>query len=366
MYPTVALSSEDVSSGLAASPMKDAFRHSIGSQSSSATTNTTTTTTSASSRRLSVASSDISMEGDLEQQQTRLTEVEQIVNSTRSTLTSLSPSSRFLLSGATTSENFRNQVLFRFYPSSHQKALSDSSVNTSSNDLTKLISSSQESLLTFDPWCTPLQIALNKPIYSDLMDKYEQHPPFAFKKNWKRRHLVLMEHVILIYKPDRATEPAREHFILTEDTVVFATEDFKKGYVIEVRKPLSKWYIRCDTAKQMKTLLELLKKIVACIKIGYSDTLSFQVLTSFTLTDDYKILIPLKMAEEKRRHRQSLPPVITPNATLTSHLKRSNSHKPRLSLTDIPGWETTLPPAMPPPRSKPPSVPPPTLPTVSE
>jgi hypothetical protein len=228
------------------------------------------------------------------------------------------------------------------------------------------MSSSQESLLTFDPWCTSLQNALGNPIYSDLMDKYEQHPPFAFKKSWKKRHFILTENVILIYKPERKTEPAREHFILTEDTVVFATEDFKKGYVIEARKPLSKWYIRCDTAKQMKIWLELLKKIVACIKIGYNDTLSFQVLTSFTLTDDYKILIPLKTAEEKRRHRQSLPPATTPNTAMTSLLKRSNSHKPRLSLTDIPGWESTLPPAMPPPRSKPPSVPPPTLPTVSE
>jgi hypothetical protein len=80
MSPTVALSPQGVSSGLVASPVKDSFRHSFGSQSSSATATTTTTTTSTSSRRFSVASSDISIEGDLEQQQTGTTEVEQIVN----------------------------------------------------------------------------------------------------------------------------------------------------------------------------------------------------------------------------------------------------------------------------------------------
>jgi hypothetical protein len=198
------------------------------------------------------------------------------------------------------------------------------------------------------------------------MYKHET-PAFAFARSWKRRLFILIDQVVLVYKAAKSTSPAREHFILTEDTCVFVTEEFKKGYVIEMRKPFCKWYIRCDSLSQMRTWLESMKKIVACIKIGYTGDLTTELLSTVTLTDDYRILVPVDnsthlSSTDRRKYRQSLPvPTTTKLANDEQHKKRA-----RQSLADIPDWESTLPPQLPPPRTKLPPVPPSPLPTVSE
>jgi hypothetical protein len=241
----------------------------------------------------------------------------------------LSPSSRYLLSGYSTSENQRNSVLGRFYPFQHLK----------------------EPALV-DPWYMSVKQAENEAIQSDWMLKYHI-PSFTFARTWKRRLFILVDNIVFLFKSLKSTQPAKEHFVLTNDTLVFVTEEFKKGYVIELRKPLMTWYIRCESIQQMRTWLESMKKIVACIKIGYSGRLSKSILSSITLTDDYRILIP-----PSKSFRQSLPP-LAGAATPKLHINRTYSlqHHSRQSLTEIPDWETMIPPQLPPPTCKPPPIP---------
>ncbi|OBZ81950.1 hypothetical protein A0J61_09999 [Choanephora cucurbitarum] len=306
---------------------KELFRLSINSQSSD-----TTTTTNTSSQRLSVASLE-----------------EDAYNaSSLHNPSSLSPSSRYLLSGFSTSENLRNKVLSRFYPSSsssqrHQKSLSDPYIHTTMED----------TINSIEPWCMSAKTALESCMLSGWMQKYET-PTFAFSRSWKPRMFVLLDRILFVFKSNKLTNPAREYFVLTEDTFVFVTEEFKKGYVIELRKPLCKWFIRCESIDQMKQWLEAMKKIVACIKIGYDGLLNEAILKSITLTDDYRILIPSHI---KKSYRQSLP------LSLDCQLSRQGSLQPkkkkgkRQSLAEIPDWESTIPSQLPPPTTKPPPVP---------
>lgn len=207
-----------------------------------------------------------------------------------------------------------------------------------------------------------VKYALEHAINSDWLHKYQQPSTFGFGRSWKRRLFVLVDRIVYIFKTSKATNPAREHFLLTDDTFVFVTEEFKKGFIIELRKPSCRWYIRCESVDQMRQWLESMKKIVACIKIGYDGVLSSPILSSIRLTDDYRILIPTAHESSKRLNRQSLPTMVTTRPSTPSLLQ----HRPqRQSLTEIPDWESTLPPQLPPPRSKPPPVPP-CLPTVSE
>ena len=198
-----------------------------------------------------------------------------------------------------------------------------------------------------DPWCVSVKFAFENSINSDWLHKYEQPTKFGFGRSWKRRLFILVDRTVFIFKSTKATNPAREHFQLTEDTFVFVTEEFKKGYIIELRKPLSKWYIRCDSVTQMRSWLESMKKIVACIKIGYSGLLSTSVLSSIKLTDDYRILIPIQ-EKTKRLHRQSLPPIAS--NTISTGRKHSVSYNntsiprplSRSSLLLVPNSRTSL------------------------
>ncbi|EPB86956.1 hypothetical protein HMPREF1544_06279 [Mucor circinelloides 1006PhL] len=343
---------------------KEVFRLSIASQSS-----TTTTSASTSSQRLSVASS--SNEDDAQ--------VAYCPPNSLATTSSLSPSSRYLLSGYSTSENLRNRVLSRFYPSStsstssssrHQKSLSDPFIATTVMPSLSSLDLGTESITNHvDPWCMSVRLAADTCIVSDWLYKYEQ-PTFAFSRSWKRRLFILVDRIVYNFKSSKSTTPAKEHFVLTDDTFVFVTEEFKKGFIIELRKPLCKWYIRCESVNQMRCWLEAMKKIVACIKIGYDGLLNNSILASVKLTDDYRILIPSKVAaiqlDRKQHYRQSLPVSMTfnnNNKDILHNRKRPHSSssatitKSRQSLAEIPDWESILPPQLPPPKSRPPPVP---------
>lgn len=374
---------------------KEAFRLSVASQSS-----TTTTSASTSSQRLSVASS--SNEDDtqvaycnvplwLEMFDTSGINVYLSPlplgppnSSAAAATSSLSPSSRYLLSGYSTSENLRNRVLSRFYPSSfsssssassnrHQKSLSDPFIATTVMPSLSLLDLGTESITNhIDPWCMSVKLAIDTCIVSDWLCKYEQ-PTFAFSRSWKRRLFVLVDRIVYNFKSSKSTTPAKEHFVLTDDTFVFVTEEFKRGFIIELRKPLCKWFIRCESVNQMRSWLEAMKKIVACIKIGYDGLLNSSILASVKLTDDYRILIPSKVAamqlDKKQHYRQSLPVSMTFNSNnnhdiLPHNRKRPHSSsstlaaaKHRQSLAEIPDWESILPPQLPPPKSRPPPVP---------
>ncbi|GAN08677.1 hypothetical protein MAM1_0217c08192 [Mucor ambiguus] len=340
---------------------KEAFRLSIASQSS-----TTTTSASTSSQRLSVASSN--NEDD--------TQVAYCPPTSLATTSSLSPSSRYLLSGYSTSENLRNRVLSRFYPSTsssssssnrHQKSLSDPFIATTVMPSLSLLDLGTESITNHvDPWCMSVKLAIDTCIVSDWLCKYEQ-PTFAFSRSWKRRLFILVDRIVYNFKSSKSTTPAKEHFVLTNDTFVFVTEEFKKGFIIELRKPLCKWFVRCESVDQMRCWLEAMKKIVACIKIGYDGLLNNSILASVKLTDDYRILIPSKVAamqlDKKQHYRQSLPVSMTfssTNSDILHNQKRPHSStltKNRQSLAEIPDWESILPPQLPPPKSRPPPVP---------
>ncbi|KAG1473198.1 hypothetical protein G6F56_001093 [Rhizopus delemar] len=206
---------------------------------------------------------------------------------------------------------------------------------------------------TKDPSCVSVKHALEHAICSDWICKYET-PSFAFSKSWKKRFCVLADKVVYIFKSTKSSHLPKEYFVLTENTFVFVTEEFKKGYVIELRKPHFKWYIRCGSVDQMKLWLELMKKTVGCIKIGYYGRLTPSILSNVKLTDDYRILT-------KASKHQSLP-----NPENNSALNRKSIGSPPCrpaSLAEIPDWETMIPPQLPPPRSKLPPLP---LPTVSE
>ncbi|KAI9360299.1 hypothetical protein BD770DRAFT_385263 [Pilaira anomala] len=303
------------------------------------------------------------------------------------------PASRCLLSSPSSTENFRNKVLNRFSSSSssnrHQKSLSECSFDSiiqNSNLLPGPTLPAQvqvQAIDRIDPWCMSVKYAIENAISTDWLYKHEQPSTFGFGRTWKRRLFILVDRIVFIFKTSKATNPAKEHFLLTQDTFVFVTEEFKKGFIIELRKPGCKWYIRCESVNQMRLWLEFMKKIVACIKIGYDGVLSNSILSSITLTDDYRILIPTVNEHTKRINRQSLPTKvfhIKKSATTTTTTSHSfipsssasysspsllSSFPQRQSLAEIPDWETTLPPQLPPPRSKPPPVPP-SLPTVSE
>ncbi|KAI9261061.1 hypothetical protein BY458DRAFT_516154 [Sporodiniella umbellata] len=201
-----------------------------------------------------------------------------------------------------------------------------------------------------DPWCVAVRYANEHAICSDWLRKYET-PTFSFTKSWKSRYVVLMGRMVYVFKTVKPTQPAKENFLLTEDTFVFVTEEFKKGYVIELRKPKAKWHLRCSSTDQMKTWLDAMKKIVACIKVGYEGVLTADRLALVTLTEDYRI----RTLPQENNNR----PV-----TLCKGLSTVRRLSPqRQSLSEIPDWETLIPPQLPPPRTKPPPIP---LPTVSE
>ncbi|KAI7859313.1 hypothetical protein BDC45DRAFT_497327 [Circinella umbellata] len=286
---------------------------------------------------------------------------------TASSFSSLPPSSRFLLSGATSSEAFREQELSRFYPTTtsstlrHIKALSDPFVNmpsvaassgtppsfTEKNNHTKKMmthstnSSTSTSSSSFqsnewigvDPWCMSVKSALEKAICKNWIYKYEQ-PTFTFARAWKRRYVILVDKIVYIFKSNKSTHPAREHFILTEDTLVFVSEEFKKGYVVEIRKPLCKWYLRCESASQMKHWLESMKKIVACVKVGHSGKLSSSMLANLQLTDDYQLLSSSTLNPSSTSPRNSIvieQQPISPTTMASPSIHKNKTTKYRLS-----------------------------------
>ncbi|CEP19878.1 hypothetical protein [Parasitella parasitica] len=322
---------------------KEVFRLSIASQSS-----TTTTSASTSSQRLSVASGSNEDNAQMSNCLPNLT-----------TASSLSTSSRYLFSGHSTSQNLRNRVLGRFYPSlspsisnkSHQKSLSDPFIATSEMPPFSLADQGTDIAPNrIDPSHMSVKLATESCIASDWLQKFE-HTTFAFSRSWKRRLFVLIDHIVYNFTSSKPTTPAKEHFVLTDDTFVFVTEEFKKGFNIELRKPNCKWFIRCESVEQMRCWLETMKKIVACIKIGYDGLLTESILASITLTDNYRILVPVQLVAAQRdgqNNRQSFP------VSLTYSSKISQGQQ---SLTDIPNWEYILPPQLPPPTSRPPPVP---------
>ncbi|KAI8638264.1 hypothetical protein BD408DRAFT_423257 [Parasitella parasitica] len=321
---------------------KEVFRLSIASQSSN-----TTTSASTSSQRLSVVSS--SNENDAQMSN-------YLPNS--ATASSLSPSSSYLFSGYSTSQNFRNRILTKFYPFSspstskrHQKSLSDPFIATSVMPSLSLPDQGTENITNhIDPSCMSVKLAAETCIISDWLEKFE-HSTFAFSRTWKRRLLVLVDRIVYNFTSSKPSTPAKEHFVLTDETFVFVTEEFKKGYNIELRKPHCKWFIRCESVKQMQCWLDAMKKTVACIKIGYDGLLTKSILDSITLTDNYRILVPVQSTAApmgRQGNRQSLPVSLT---------YRSNLSQSQQSLADIPNWEYILPPQLPPPTSRPPPVP---------
>lgn len=284
---------------------------------------------------------------------------------------------------------------------------------------------SSSSSTTLDPWCMSVKVALENAICSNWLYKYD--PPsssiasfvISRRLSWKRRFVVLVDRIVYIFKSDsKSTHPAREYFLLTDDTLCFASEEFsneKKGYyVLELRKPLFKWYLRYETAAEMQFWMEAMKKIVAYTKLGHrGETLSASMLATLKLTDDSRLLTVAPQQQQqqymgrsisattttttttatKAKHppatlRASLPPTL-PSTTNVRNDNRAetsqwwNNYEPfadkknerrsstpptvrsyptsdnlkRQSLARIPDWERVLPPQMPPPRSSPPPVP---------
>ncbi|KAI8388417.1 uncharacterized protein BYT42DRAFT_559987 [Radiomyces spectabilis] len=245
-----------------------------------------------------------------------------------------------------------------------------------------------------DPWCMSVKMALDQAVYQAWMHKYDI-PSFAFARSWKRRYFILVDRTVYVFKSSKSTTPVREFFELTDDTLVFVSEEFKKAYVLELRKPLQRWYLRCDSVEQMKNWLEAMKKIVACIKLGFQGSISSSMLSSIRLTDDFRLVedIPPRPSIDTTysyRHSTTLPINLNSNSQNVRNrrwqqremndrrcstppdfaLNNSNHKIPksgfkRQSLLHIPNWATVLPPQLPPPRSLPPPIPSPTTATAT-
>ncbi|KAI9005427.1 hypothetical protein CLU79DRAFT_781803 [Phycomyces nitens] len=363
---------------------KAALRRSIQSQYSATSTNSTH------SQRYSLASSIGSVDNTQRRWSAESGTFDQVpqLSPTGTSFSSLSPSSRYLLSGATSSESFRHQELSRFLPQRHTKAQSDPTPTMPSVALALAKIETPVETTPLDPWCMCVKTALENVICHDWLQKYESSS-FAFVRTWKRRYVVLVDKTVHIFKSPKPTNPSKEHFLLTEDTFVFVTEEFKKGYVLELRKPLCKWYLRCESVAQMKVWLESMKKIVACIKLGHQGQMTASLLSHLELVDNFRLLAmkPDKneKATDKDQHSdpsgtlaRDIPADIIPNKrwkearsrSIQAALSGNRLSSPffpvpkRQSLAQIPGWEATLPPQMPPPQSTPPPVP--QLPAVSE
>ncbi|ORX63108.1 hypothetical protein DM01DRAFT_1331185 [Hesseltinella vesiculosa] len=428
------------------------LRHSMVSQYSSSNTSASNST-----HRHSFASS-LDVPSDPDDAQSRRWSAESCSwehvlsqGSTPTSSASLQPSSRYLLSGAVSSTHRRHQELQRFIPTASNvlpltthplqerriKSLSDPFVDNTmpllvlaprpaplppsvsssisggcnkSNRLSMLSTSTQNTYfatdptsptLSFDqhdPWCVCVKAALDNALCHNWLYRYEP-PSFALARSWKRRMVVLVDRSVYVFKNNKPTCPIRDHFLLTDDTLIFVTEAFKKGCVIEMRKPLCRWYLRCDSVDQMKTWLTTLKKLVACLKLNVTGPLTPSLLDSMVLTDDARLLIhhqpstssPLLSRSATARHSilsQPTPSVSSGLATLHPlHTNSSiHSHRPlpsastrrapgykrastpvfssppssskRQSLAQIPDWEKSLPPQLPPPTSTPPPLPP--------
>lgn len=306
------------------------------------------------------------------------------IASSPTSYTSLPPSSRFLLSGATSSEDFREQELSRFYPSSMASMVA---------------STTTASLATMadDIQCTSLRTALENASCHGWLCKRET-PSFAFARSWKKRYITLTDRILYVFKSDKVTAPAREHFLLTDDTLVFVSEEFKRShFVLEIRKPLCKWYLRFDSATELKKWLEAMKIVITMS--SKHTTMSHGLQQEHDTTTRgrkhrsaiVETLLPRpppwwRHYEDNRR--SSSPPVpitttsmtnnhdtcpttthtttdttntITTTTITTSSSSSSASTTPptikRQSLAQIPDWEKTLPPPMPPPQSSPPPAP---------
>ncbi|KAF7728273.1 hypothetical protein EC973_006447 [Apophysomyces ossiformis] len=309
---------------------KSILRRSVASQCSTATSLTD-------SQRHSFSSEDNNHPSLNDQQQTRRWSAESggLDKPSSSSFSSLPPSSRLLLSGATSSESFRQQELNRFLPPSsrHLKALSDPFVHTPFSALAANI----------DPWCMSAKLALDHAVCSDWLHKHNPSS-FAFGRSWKRRFVAIVNRTVYIFKSEKPTVPAHEHFLLTEDTMVFVSEKSKKGFVLELRKPLCQWHLRCSSVAQMKDWLETMKKIVGCAKLSLGGTITKPLLDSVQLTDDHRILKLTNTAEQKASLQQQNHPSLRRNTSAASQ------HHQRRSLADIPDWEKILPPPLPPPK----------------
>ncbi|KAI7868231.1 hypothetical protein BDF14DRAFT_1881025 [Spinellus fusiger] len=339
----------------------------------------TSTSTSTYSQRYSVTSSI----GSVDQGQRRWSVESGTFDSvpqlspTNTSFSSFSPS-RLLLSGATNSENFRLQELSRFYPTSCPlKEESDSQAVASGGSCDTIPS----------PWSIDVKTASEQALCSDWL---QRHAPslFTFVRSWKRRYTVLLHHTVYVFKSNKPTALAQDHFVLTEDTFVFVSEEFKKGYVLELRKPLCKWFLRCESVAEMKCWLEAMKKVVAFIKLGYQGIVTVPLLNHFQLADDHRLLVAKTASQDMSEHLQQhrSPSVRTSLINFQENPLDSHGSPKRLSLKDChyrrsvplslmalpsptlpsvrqsvspptPRWEGALPPQLPPPQSIPPPVP---------
>ncbi|KAI9313813.1 hypothetical protein BX666DRAFT_1863764 [Dichotomocladium elegans] len=222
-------------------------------------------------------------------------------------------------------------------------------------------------------------------------------PSFAFARSWKKRYIVLIDKTLYVFKSTKPTSSVREHFGLTDDTLVFVSEEFKKSsFVLEIRKPLLKWYLRCESANQLKEWLEAMKKVAACLKLGHRASLTASILNGLQLTDDTRLLLIQNNEDQPQPKQQLLPAIASvaqsspqpqPPSAATHWWKKhqhqhllktrrsldtadaaTTNHLPfgkRQSLAQIPNWEKTLPPQKPPPQRSPPPPPPPPPPAQS-
>ncbi|KAI7873631.1 hypothetical protein K492DRAFT_175608 [Lichtheimia hyalospora FSU 10163] len=351
------------------------FRHSMGSQYSS-------TSGSSHSHRYSVASTDSYTDTTTRRwsgETSHSVAVDHVPSqpSSPTSYTSLPPSSRFLLSGATSSEDFREQELSRFYPSSMASMVA---------------STTTASLATIadDVQCTSLRTALENATCHGWLCKRET-PSFAFARSWKKRYITLTDRILYVFKSDKVTAPAREHFLLTDDTLVFVSEEFKRShFVLEIRKPLCKWCLRFDSATELKKWLEAMKTVIATsshhtttshgLKQEQYDTTTRAKKHRSAIVETLLPRPPPWWRHYEDNRRSSSPPVPTSISmtnhdtclstttdttnTITTTITTSSSPTPttpptikRQSLAQIPDWEKTLPPPMPPPQSSPPPAP---------
>ncbi|KAI7884818.1 hypothetical protein K492DRAFT_173278 [Lichtheimia hyalospora FSU 10163] len=95
-------------------------------------------------------------------------------------------------------------------------------------------------------------------------------PAFSFTKTRHRRYVLLLDRHIYTFKTDSPKSDFREHFQLTANTDVFATDQFPGVlYCLEIaRKEDGRtWYLQADDAEDMKTWMDRFRKAIKWLRL---------------------------------------------------------------------------------------------------
>ncbi|CEP07952.1 hypothetical protein [Parasitella parasitica] len=136
-----------------------------------------------------------------------------------------------------------------------------------------------------------VDVILQQATCSGWLNKHRA-PTFSFIRNIKRRYVVLVDRMLYAFKSE-TPETYREFLELTKNTHAFVTDQFAgELFCIEIRKvghdDTCSWFLQADDAESMKLWLDRIKKTIALLRAGTSDsiTITQESLAKITTEDE--------------------------------------------------------------------------------